>query len=120
MSRPVHVLATFQAHPGKEKDAEAMLEGLVDPTHHEEGCVCYILQRRIDRPGTFYMIETWRSTVDFRKHLASAHLSAVMARKDELFALLDIAFVAPAAAGNPAKSQYSLYSDDHPAKKISD
>ena len=53
MSRPVHVLATFQANPGKEKSVEEMLEGLVDPTHQEEGCVSYILQRRIDKPGTF-------------------------------------------------------------------
>jgi len=121
MSRPVHVLATFQANPGKEKSVEEMLEGLVDPTHQEEGCISYILQRRIDKPGTFYMIETWRSTADFRNHLASAHLSAVMARKDELFAVLDIAFVAPVVAGNPAKSQYgSLHSNDHTAKEISD
>ena len=93
MSRPVHVLATFQANPGKEKSVEEMLEGLVDPTHQEEGCISYILQRRIDKPGTFYMIETWRSTADFRK----------------------------VVAGNPAKSQYgSLHSNDHTAKEISD
>src|SRR2546428_2784197 len=118
MSRPVHVLATFQANPGKEKSGEEMLEGLVDPTHQEEGCVSYILQRRIDRPGTYYIIETWRTTADFRKHLASAHLSAVMAPKDELFAVPGIAFFAPVVARNPSQTQYgSLPSYDHTAKE---
>ena len=121
MGRPVHVLAIFQAKPGTERDAEAMLHGLIEPTHGEEGCVSYILQRRTDRPGTFYFVEKWRSAADFRKHIASPHLAAVMARKDELFALVDVAFVSPVAGGNPAKAQYdSLHSHDHAAEEISD
>src|SRR5262245_55442301 len=107
MSRAVHVLATFEAKRGKEQDAEALLQGLLDPSHQEEGCLCYILHRRIDRPGTFYFLETWRSAADFRKHIGSSHLSTVMSRKDELFAVLDIAFVSPSAGGNPAKTQYT-------------
>jgi quinol monooxygenase YgiN len=104
MSRPVHVLATFEAKPGREKDVEAVLQGLIDPTHQEEGCMCYILQRRMDRPGTFYLVEKWRSAADLRKHLASSHLLAAMAQKDELFAVLDVAFVSPVAGGDPSKA----------------
>lgn len=106
MSRAFHVLVTIEAKPGKEQAVEATLQGLVDPTHQEDGCECYILQRRVDRPGVFYLIEKWRSVADFRKHTASPHLSAVMARKDELFAVLDIAFVSPITGANPVKTQY--------------
>jgi len=105
MGRAVHVLATFQAKPGKERDAEAMLQGLIEPTHREDGCVRYVLYRRTDRPGTFYFVEEWRSAADLRKHMASPHLSAVMVQKDELFAAVDLAFVSPLAGGNPAKGQ---------------
>jgi quinol monooxygenase YgiN len=97
MSRPVHVLATFQAKPGKEREAEAILQGLIGLSLREEGCLHYLLYRRLDRPGTFYFVEEWRSSADFRKHTASPHLSAVMARKDELFAVVDLAFVSPIA-----------------------
>ncbi len=106
MSRAFHILVTIQANPGKEQDVEATLQGLVAPTHREDGCECYILQRRMDRPGMFYLVEKWRSAADFRKHTASPHLSAVMAQKDELFAVLDIAFVAPITRGDPVKTQY--------------
>src|SRR5437867_6275436 len=95
MSRSVHVLATFQAKPGKEREAEALLQGLIEPTHREEGCLSYLLLRRVDRPGTFYFVEEWRNAGEFRKHMASDHLSAVMARRDELFTVVDLAFVAP-------------------------
>lgn len=107
MSRAFHVLVTIQAKLGKEQDVEAALQGLVEPTHREDGCECYILQRRVDRPGMFYLIEKWRSVADFRRHTASSHLSVVMARKDELFAVLDIAFVSPITKkGDPLKTQY--------------
>jgi quinol monooxygenase YgiN len=108
MSRPVHVLATFVAKPGKEKDAETVLQGLIDPTHREEGCMCYILQRRTDRPGTFYLVEKWQSPADLRKHLASHHLTAAMAQKDELFTDLDVAFVSPVPGGDSGKLDYDL------------
>jgi len=101
MSRSVHVVATFQTKPGKEREAEALLQGLIEPTQREEGCLRYVLLRRIDRPGTFYFIEEWRSTGDFRKHIASDHLSAVMARRDELFTVVDLAFVAPLTGAKP-------------------
>jgi len=121
MSRSIHVLAIFQAKAGKERDSEGLLRGLIQPTHEEQGCIRYVLYRRVDRPGTFYFIEEWRSTADFRKHLASPHLTAVMARKDELFVDVDVAFVSPVAGENPVKAEYnSLHSDSDAAQKISD
>jgi len=107
MSRAFHVFVTIQAKPHKERDVEAALQGLMEPTHREDGCECYIAQRRMDRPGVFYLVEKWRTVVDFRKHTASSHLSAVMDRKDELFEVLDIAFVSPIIGGDSAKRQYS-------------
>ena len=121
MSRSVHVMATFQAKPEKEREAEALLQGLIEPTHGEEGCVRYVLYRRVDRPGTFYFVEEWRSTAEFRRHIASPHLTAVMARKDELFAVVDVAFVSPVGGGNHANAEYALlHSNGDPAQEISD
>jgi quinol monooxygenase YgiN len=125
MSRSVHVLATFESKSGKEREAEGLLRGLIEPTHGEEGCLRYILYRRVDRPGTFYFVEEWRSTADFRKHIASAHLSAVMARKEELFTVVDLAFVSPLSGGNPDKARLDSPRSDgrpdgDPAQKVSD
>ena len=95
MSRSVHVVATFQAKAGKERDAERVLQALIRPTEREEGSLRYALYRRVDRPGTYYFVEEWRSLADFRSHLASNHLTTVMARKEELFVVIDVAFVSP-------------------------
>ena len=97
------VIATIVAKPGKEKDAEAMLKGLLAPTHAEPGCVTYALHRQAGKPGMFYFVEKWKSRQALDAHLSSSHIAQALARKEELLASLDIAVLDPIHGGNPAK-----------------
>ncbi len=104
MSIPVHVIATFKAKPGKESEAEKLLQSIIPATHQESGCVTYAFHRRADQPGTYYFIEKWRSQADLDQHLSAPHIKPALARAEELFAVADIGILEPVLAGDSAKN----------------
>ena len=78
------VVATIVAKPGCEKDVEALLTGLVEPSRRDKGCLRYDLHRSVDQSGTFLFYETWESKDLLDAHLETPHL---LAMRDELGAL---------------------------------
>lgn len=96
---PLVVIATIRARPGKEKEAEALLKSLLEPTHREPGCVLYALHKRMDAPGTFFFVEKWKSQADLDAHLKSSHIQAALARQAEILELLDIATAQTLSSG---------------------
>jgi quinol monooxygenase YgiN len=97
------VVATIKSKPGKEAETAELLKAMVAPTHAEAGCLRYALYHRQDDPATFIFVESWRSQQDLQAHLGSSHISAAMARKNELLQSLDIAILDPLPAGLAAK-----------------
>lgn len=83
-SKPITVVATFQARPGKEAELQQALTGLVAPTHLEAGCLNYDLHVSPDDPAKFLFHENWTSRTHLDAHLQSAHLKALLPRVDEL------------------------------------
>ncbi len=79
------VVGSFTAQPGREAEALAAFEALVQPTHDEAGCILYALHRGTDDPRRLAFVERWESREHLDAHLASAHVAAVLARADELF-----------------------------------
>jgi quinol monooxygenase YgiN len=79
------VVGSFTAKPGREDEAIAAFEALLEPTHGEEGCILYALHRGVDDPARLAFIERWSSREALDAHLASPHVSAVLGRVDELF-----------------------------------
>jgi quinol monooxygenase YgiN len=79
------VVGSFTAKPGREAEAIAAFEALLEPTHGEEGCILYALHRGVDDPARLAFIERWSSREALDAHLASPHVSAVLDRADELF-----------------------------------
>ena len=77
---PLTVLARMNAKRGKEQELRQVLEGLLEPTRAEDGCINYDLHCNDDDPREFMFYENWTS----RSHLESPHLSAFKARMDEL------------------------------------
>ena len=80
------VVGSLYAKPGKEDAMREVLDGLVAPTHAEDGCILYALHQGVDDPSRFAYVERWSSKEHLEAHLASAHIAAALERGDELFA----------------------------------
>jgi quinol monooxygenase YgiN len=78
------VIARLKAKPGREKDLEATLRGLIPPTKAEKGCLQYDLHRSADDPGLFIFYENWESRPLWDDHMTSPHLEAFGGKQDEL------------------------------------
>ncbi|MGN6553450.1 MAG: putative quinol monooxygenase [Verrucomicrobiota bacterium] len=84
MSKPLTVVATFQARPGKERELCAALIELVEPTRKEAGCLNYDLHQSTDNPAQFLFHENWTSKAHLDAHLQSSHIQALLPRVGEL------------------------------------
>jgi quinol monooxygenase YgiN len=82
--KKVTVYARFKAKEGKTEEVKQALLALVDPTRREEGCVSYDLHQSDDDPSQFMFYETWESKQAIDSHMQTPHVSAVVARVDEL------------------------------------
>ena len=80
----ITVYARFKAKEGKTEEVKQALSGLIAPTRAEEGCVSYDLHQSTDDPSQFMFYETWASKEAIDKHMQTPHVSAVVARVDEL------------------------------------
>lgn len=83
-TKPVTVIATFEARPGKEAELCAALTGLLVPTRQEAGCLNYDCHQAADNPAKFIFHENWTSKAHLDAHLQSAHIQALLPRVDEL------------------------------------
>ncbi len=82
----VRVVARIVARSGKVEELRAVLQGLVDPTRREPGCVTYeLLQNKMD-PTDFTFVEEWRSEEALDAHLQSPHLQEARLRLPDLAA----------------------------------
>jgi len=84
MTKPVTVIAIFQARPGKEEELRAALTSLLGPTSTEAGCLNYDLHCSPEDPGKFLFHENWASKTHLDAHLQSPHVKALLPRVDEL------------------------------------
>ncbi|MBV8989872.1 MAG: antibiotic biosynthesis monooxygenase [Solirubrobacterales bacterium] len=78
------IVASFTAKPGKEANAAAAFQALMEPTHQENGCILYALHQGADDPRRLAFVERWESREALEAHLASSHVQEVLARVDEL------------------------------------
>ncbi len=86
LDQGVRVVARVVARPGKEDELRVLLQGLVEPTCREQGCVTYeLLQNKTD-PTDFTFVEEWRSEADLDAHLQSEHLRQARSKLPELAA----------------------------------
>ncbi len=80
------VFAEIRANPGKEEVVREVLQGLVEPTRKEEGCLQYVLHADNDDAGHFVFYEDWTSMAHLQAHIATPHMKAFLARSEELMA----------------------------------
>jgi quinol monooxygenase YgiN len=84
MTKPLTVVAMFEAKPGKEVALRAALLGLLEPTRQEPGCLNYDLHESAENPAKFLFHENWTSKAHLEAHSQSAHLQALLPRVEEL------------------------------------
>ncbi len=74
MSKPLTIVAIFQANPGREGELAQALQNMVAPTVAEAGCLNYDLHQDLEVPGRFLFYENWETRAHWEAHLASDHL----------------------------------------------
>jgi len=82
--KPVSLVVTFQARPGKEAELRKVLTGLLAPTRKESGCINYDLHIAADDPSKFLFYENWTSEAHLNRHGETPHVRDLLARMDEL------------------------------------
>ena len=85
-NQAVRVVARVVARPGKVKELRALLQGLVEPTRREPGCVTYELLQNKAEPTDFTFVEEWSSEEELDAHLQSPHLRQARSRLPDLAA----------------------------------
>lgn len=97
---PIRVIARAVARPGREAELHDLLQGMLAPTHAEDGCIVYELYRSEDSTR-FYFSEQWTSKAALDRHMETPHFQALSARISDLVAEpLEVALVEPVAPAN--------------------
>lgn len=86
MSETLRVVAHLRAQEGKEVALGELLEGLVEPTHAEEGCISYELLAHSENAAEYTFVEEWRGPEDLEAHFETPHLKHAMERLPDLLA----------------------------------
>jgi quinol monooxygenase YgiN len=79
------VVASFVAQEGKEDEAVAAMQALLEPTHAEDGCILYSLHQGADDPRRIVFVERWESRDHLQRHLGAAHVEDLLGKADDLF-----------------------------------
>jgi quinol monooxygenase YgiN len=82
----IRVVAHLTSKPETIIETRKALEGFVDPTRAEAGCIFYELMQNNDDPTDFTFVEEWESGETLDAHLESLHITAFKSRARELLA----------------------------------
>ena len=100
----VTVVAVAKIKPEHEERALQILRGVIEASHDEDGCVKYTLHRSKNEPGTYSIVERWRSQADLDAHFGQPHMQPMQ----EVFGYLveppTILFCEPIPVGAEAKA----------------
>lgn len=100
----VVVVAIAKAKPGHEDDILGILTPMVEATHQEPGNVKYTLNRGLQDPTTFVIVERWASQEDLDDHFKQPHMSALATLGEHLEGGATIIPVMPLGVGDPSKA----------------
>jgi quinol monooxygenase YgiN len=104
------VVGSFKARPGKEDEALAAFQALVEPTHREDGCILYALNRGVDDPSHLAFVERWSSIEAHDAHMESAHIQDILGHVEELFGEdASIVRYVEVPAGEPKKGSLTAH-----------
>lgn len=82
----IRVVAHLTSKPESVVETREALEGFVEPTRAEAGCIRYELMQNNDDPTDFTFVEEWESDETLDAHLASPHITSFKERAVDLLA----------------------------------
>ncbi len=100
----VVVVAFAKAKAGSEDDVLAILTPLVEATQAEPGNVKYTLNRGLQDPSTFVIVERWASQEDLDSHFKQPHMAALGELGQHLDGGVTIIPAEPLGVGDPGKA----------------
>jgi quinol monooxygenase YgiN len=71
---PLYLIATIRPRLDRLAEAEREVRALMAGTHAEPGCVYMELVESDDDPGTWTMLEKFRSRADWEDHMRTRHV----------------------------------------------
>lgn len=80
MTTPLTLVATLTTKPESAAEFVSIINGLIEPTLNEEGCIDYNLYRSNENPNEFVLIEHWRSRQDLDDHFKQPYTVAAINR----------------------------------------
>lgn len=80
------VIAAFKARPGREDELRTALDGMVEPSLKEEGCLAYAPYADPSRPGRMLLVEEWTGKKALDLHFGTAHFKEVSRVLDDVLA----------------------------------
>ena len=99
----VTVVAVAKIKLEHEGRALELLRGVIEASHAEEGCVKYTLHRSKNEPGTFSIVERWRSQDDLDAHFGRPHMAPMQEVLGYLAEPPTILFCDPVPVGDESK-----------------
>lgn len=82
----IRVVAHLTSKPETIDETRIALEGFIEPTRAEAGCIVYELMQNNDDPTDFTFVEEWESNETLDAHLESPHITAFKGRAGDLLA----------------------------------
>lgn len=70
----IEIMAIFKAKPGQEDALRKATLEIIEPTRAEPGCVQFVVQEDVEKPGSFFIRETWQSQQDLDAHFQMPYL----------------------------------------------
>lgn len=71
---PLYLIATIRPRMDRLEEAEREVRALMAGTHAEPGCIYMELVESDDDPGTWTMLEKFRSREDWEDHMRTPHV----------------------------------------------
>lgn len=84
MSRPVKIVATLTAKPGREAALKTLIEGMIGPSRAEPGNLRYDLWRDRADPSRYVLDELYVDLAAVEAHRASPHFQSYLAAIGDL------------------------------------
>ncbi len=80
------IIGIVCAKAGKREELLRLLQGFVQPTRREAGCIDYHFHVDEQDPNRFMFYENWRHKADLDEHLRKPYLAVLEERGKELLA----------------------------------
>lgn len=74
----ISILAKFTVKSGGEKRFHALINQLIKASKAEEGCLEYALQKHVEKPSHYCLIEKYKDRQAVDAHNSSAHFTDIV------------------------------------------